>query len=87
MLFAVVLSYVLIILMKWIIRPLIVVLCILSFILMVVLDIALWAFFYGYNDELEALEDPTNAADSLVRNITFFKWSARIWTVFVVSLQ
>lgn len=47
MLISIVLSYVLIILMKFVIRPLIVVLCFLSFIVIAVLDIALWGFYFA----------------------------------------
>ena len=82
MLIAVGLSYFLIILMKWVVRPLIVLLCIAAMLLIIVVCAVLWYMYSNYTKQLDLLEDPANASDSLTRNIKFFHGLSIVWTIF-----
>ena len=75
MLIAVVLSYILIILMKWVVRPLIITLCIIAMLLIIAVCGVLWYFKYTYDEQLLLLDDPVRRHTPLsIRRKKKKKW-------------
>jgi hypothetical protein len=80
------LSYLMVIGMKFVIRPLIVILLIVALLLIFILMIVLWGFYYSYRNEYDSLEDPSQAPSSLVRNKDFFHVGAILWSIFTAIM-
>jgi hypothetical protein len=84
---AVAISYILIILMKFVIRPLIVSLMVISFLFIA----AICGYLIHQSNQIEEQWDSDDfdtrlASDAMVRNKNFYTYGSRIWSVFTVVM-
>ena len=84
---AVGLSYFIVILMKFVIRPMIVVMMVLSFITFWLLEAFIWYKWQVYDDFINALDDPANALPADTNMMMFFKVMTYVWGIFCVILS